>query len=35
MSWIWLTLASWLVFSPVVALFVGRAVRIAEQRRVH
>ncbi len=35
MTWIVMALAAWLVFSPVVALFVGRAVRIAEQRRVH
>lgn len=35
MMWIWMTLAGWLVFSPVVALFVGRTVRIAEHRRVH
>lgn len=35
MIWIWVTLAAWFAFSPVVALFVGRAVRIAESHRVH
>jgi hypothetical protein len=33
MMWIWFSLLAWLVLSPVVALFVGRAVTIAEERR--
>ncbi len=33
MTWIWISLLVWLALSPVVALFVGRAVTIAEKHR--
>ena len=35
MTWIWISLLVWLALSPVVALFVGRAVTIAEKHRTH
>lgn len=33
MTWIWISLLAWLALSPVVAVFVGRAVTIAEEHR--
>lgn len=33
MTWIWISLLAWLVLSPAVALFVGRAVAIADRHR--
>jgi hypothetical protein len=34
MTWVWISLVAWLAGSPLVGVAIGRAVAIAEDRRV-